>query len=93
MDQLIERLRPLADRLGVPLDKLLHFLAGLLISLVLIVPFGPMVASLAALAAGVAKEGYDRLDDQEGDVELADVMCTWAGGSVLPLIVAVAASL
>lgn len=89
MDQIIERLRPIADRFGIPLDKLLHFLAGALISLVLIVPFGPFVASLTALAAGVAKEVYDRLDDQEGDVELADVMWTWAGGSVLPLIVAV----
>lgn len=92
MDQIIERLRPIADRFGIPLDKLLHFLAGALISVVLIVPFGPLVASLTALAAGAAKEAYDRLDDQEGDVELADVMWTWAGGSVLPLIVAVVAA-
>lgn len=93
MDRIIELLRPYADRLGIPLDKLLHFLAGALISLVLIVPFGPLVASLASLAAGIVKEAYDRMDAQPGDVELADVLWTWAGGSVLPLIVAVATTL
>lgn len=86
LQALIEKFRPLADRLGVPLDKLLHFLAGMLISLVLMVPFGALVASLGALAAGIAKEAYGRLNADTADVEVADVYATWAGGSVIPLL-------
>lgn len=86
LQTLIERFRPLADRLGVPLDKLLHFLAGFIVSAALILPFGGLAAWLGALAAGIAKEAYDRLDDDEGDVELADVYATWAGGTILPAL-------
>lgn len=86
MGRLIALFTPLADRFGVPLDKLLHFLAGFIVSAVLILPFGPLAAWLGALAAGIAKEAYDRLDADEGDVELADVYVTWAGGTILPVL-------
>lgn len=86
MDRLVALFRPLADRLGVPLDKLLHFVAGFIVSAVLILPFGPLVAWLGALAAGLVKEAYDHFDGQKDDVELADVYVTWAGGTPLPAI-------
>ena len=59
---------------------------GFIVSAVLILPFGPLAAWLGALAAGIAKEAYDWLDDQVGDVERNDVWVTWAGGTILPAL-------
>lgn len=60
-------------------DKLLHFLAGALIALVVALTVAPWFAVLAAGVAGLAKEAYDHISGK-GTVELADFGWTLTGG-------------
>lgn len=83
MDRLADLFRPLANRLGLPLDAVLHFAAGLVIGLaVLLLTGSPALSFYACLAAGVAKEAYD--SERRGHtVELRDAVATTIPGAVI----------
>lgn len=81
----IALLQPLADRLGIPADKLAHFLAGLLLSAVLLLLVPALHASLLVLAAAVAWEVIFHVHEGK-PIEPEDVWSTWAGGSVLSIL-------
>jgi len=67
------------------MDKIAHFLGGMIASLVFY-PLGTAVAVIAGLAVAVAKEAYD-LITRKGDPEVADVVATLGGtfAVVVPL--------
>lgn len=67
-------------------DKLLHFIAGLLIVSVcsLCTVFAPYAWSVAALA-GFGKECYDSL--HHGEVDVWDFAATMAGAFVMQIVV------
>lgn len=64
----------------LPSDKIGHFLAGIAAS-ALAYPFGAIEAMGVAIVVGVGKEIWDSAHD--GQVELADAICTIAGGALL----------
>ena len=68
-------------------DKRLHFVSGLLISLVIGWFFGADVGMLAAMAAGAVKEIRDWLD--YGGLDWQDMAYTWGGGVLGILILEV----
>lgn len=59
--------------------KKLHFLCGLLISL-LIGLYNPIYGLSASVTAGVAKELYDYLD--YGLFDTKDILATWVGAAI-----------
>lgn len=61
-------------------DKIGHFLAGIAAA-ALTYPFGAMEAMGAAIVVGIGKELWDSAHD--GQVDLADAICTIAGGALL----------
>lgn len=63
----------------IPYDKKLHFLCGLLISL-LIGLHNPIYGLLVGMIAGIAKELYDYLD--YGLLDKYDILATWAGALI-----------
>lgn len=63
----------------IPYDKKLHFLCGLLISL-LIGLYNPTYGLLVGMTAGVAKEVYDYFD--YGLFDKYDMFYTWAGAVI-----------
>lgn len=80
---------------SIPSDKLLHFIAGLVISqLVSAVwsaishpSYGGCIAGFAvALAAGIAKELYDEFHKDTEKPEFMDFIYTCAGGLLSSLI-------
>lgn len=80
---IVTALKPLADRLGVPADKLAHAIAGFVIGFTggAAVPhpvLGGVVGTLAAHLAGKAKERYD--ESHNGTVDLRDAKVTSLGG-------------
>lgn len=83
--KIIALLQPLADRLGIPADKLAHFLAGLLLSAVLLPLVPALHASMLVLAVAVAWEVIFHVHDGK-PITPADVWVTWAGGSILPIL-------
>lgn len=66
-------------------DKVLHLLAGLIISLAMSLAFGPWIGFACAFVAGIAKELYDRWD--YGIFDVLDLSYTIAGGVLGSLIV------
>ncbi len=84
-------------------DKWLHLSAGFIIGAVLGGYTGkPIVAILAALAAGIAKEGYDAMMNARAkkaglppphSVEFADAAYTVAGGVLVAIGMTVLTSL
>lgn len=64
----------------IPYDKRLHFIAGLLIFLVVSIAINPTCGLLTAMAAGVAKEVIDYLD--YGGPDVIDCLATWLGGGI-----------
>lgn len=67
-------------------DKVAHIFAGQLVGLSALV-FGWEIATLLVVLAGASKEVYDRYNN--GTVELADCLATWAGGLlVIGLVIA-----
>lgn len=72
----------------IPNDKLLHFAAGLVMAaLVVIVTDSLILAGVAVLVAGVAREVYDAFHPDTNTVDLWDVVATCAGW--LPVALAV----
>jgi len=66
----------------LPLDKVLHFLAGSVITSLTYWLLG-LWSILLTLIAGVGKELWDYYDDStKQDVELADMIATVLGGLV-----------
>ena len=60
-------------------DKKLHFIAGLIICIVVALIFkNPMYGLIASVIAGVAKEVYDYYD--YGKIDFLDTLATWVGG-------------
>jgi hypothetical protein len=64
----------------IPYDKKLHFLAGLLIALVVSITVNPTCALIVSMVAGLAKEIKDYLD--YGGPDVVDCLATWLGGGV-----------
>jgi len=69
-------------------DKQLHFIAGITISLVRGMLFGPLLGLGAAVVTGSSKELYDL--SGRGNPEWADLWFTIGGGIVGALIVCLA---
>lgn len=80
-------------------DITLHFIAGAIVSLLIILifgrrnkethlrPDGPMaVAGILPLIVGFAKEAYDKWFGA-GTPEIADVTFTWAGGLAMMFLI------
>lgn len=65
-------------------DKAMHFLAGMLVALVLLLATGSTsMAVFAAIVAGAGKEFYDWMGD--GHVDPADFVFTGLGGVAVAL--------
>lgn len=71
----------------VPYDKLLHFIAGLIIAafFALVAPSWKWGAIVSALVAGVAKEVFDYCTTKQ--VDYKDALATLIGGAVIQLFV------
>lgn len=65
---------------SIPLDKQLHFFAGMAVC-AMAAPFGLDVAFMAALVAAVGKEVYDHFFG--GTVDAYDVLATALGAGAL----------
>lgn len=64
----------------IPYDKKLHFIAGLLISLIVSIAVNPTCGLLISMVAGVVKEIKDYLD--YGGPDVIDCLATWLGGLI-----------
>lgn len=72
----------------IPNDKLLHFAAGLVIAALIVIVTGSLIlAGVAVLLAGVAREVYDAFHPDTNTVDIWDVVATCAGW--LPVALAV----
>lgn len=86
LNALLLRLQPLANRYGLELDKLGHFLAGALAALVALLLGGsPILAVAVAALAGLLKELYDFQHPDKHTVDFADLWWTTCGGSVVAI--------
>ncbi len=76
----MSNLKELLDKIfpSVPYDKKLHFLAGLLIALVMGFITDPITGVGLAIAAGIFKECYDHYT--YGVFDVKDMLVTWLGG-------------
>ena len=64
----------------IPIDKKLHFGAGLLIAILAGLLFNGLYGLALAIVAGIGKEIYDYIDYGKPDV--TDAIATWIGGVV-----------
>lgn len=89
MRRIIKTIRKAEEWLcSVPADKLLHFLAGVITSLLIFIlchgaatpAVTGIIATAGSLIVGAAKEAVDRLTG--GDVSKADALCTLLGGAI-----------
>ena len=69
----------------IPLDKLLHFLAGLIIAAFFAIIFGMKVCLIPVIIAGFAKEFLDKW--VTGTWEWWDLVATCLGGLLIQLFV------
>ena len=70
----------------IPQDKLLHLIAGMLITaLVACVKAVAPLALFSGLIAGICKEWWD--SRHGGSVEYADIVATWLGAVVMQIFV------
>ena len=69
----------------IPLDKLLHFLAGLIIAAFFAIIFGMKVCLIPVIIAGFAKEFFDKLTTSTW--EWWDLVATCLGGLLIQLFV------
>ena len=67
----------------VPYDKLLHFIAGLVIAAFFCITLGMKVCIVPALAAGFIKEFFDKWTSDQ--VDWWDFVATVAGGLVIQI--------
>ena len=44
----------------LPMDKIYHFVAGFLITAIIVFTVGPEIGLAAGITAGILKEGYDK---------------------------------
>ena len=65
----------------IPYDKKLHFIAGLVIALLVGIILSPIEGIGVAIAAGMFKECYDDYR-QDGAFDKLDMIATWLGGCV-----------
>jgi hypothetical protein len=72
----------------IPQDKLLHFAAGALIAILVVIVTGSLVwAGAAVLLAGVGREVYDAYHPDTNTADIWDIVATCAGW--LPVALAV----
>lgn len=83
----MEVLKKIMDWLGsIPADKLLHFVAGMLIAGVVgIIPCFANYAFIVAVVAGLAKEVYNEFS--YGGWDSLDLLYTAIGGAVMQIFV------
>jgi len=74
----------LSDWLGIPTDKLLHFVAGFSIALIGSILFGKETGFALAILAGIGKEIRDQI--VYGGFDIMDLIVTIAGGLLIFLI-------
>lgn len=67
----------------VPYDKLLHFIAGLVIAAFFCITLGMKVCIVPAIAAGFIKEFFDNWTSDQ--VDWWDFVATVAGGLVIQI--------
>ena len=73
----------LADWLGIPMDKVLHFAAGFTIALIGALIFGKEIGFALAILAGISKEIYDQF--KYGGFDWKDLLTTILGGLIIYL--------
>lgn len=81
-------LKKIINTLGtIPSDKMLHFIAGLMIVAVtaIVFPCAANYAVVSAVIAGVAKEAIDEFD--YGGWDWWDIVATVIGGFVMQIII------
>ena len=67
--------------MNIPKDKLYHFIAGLIICIVVaLIAKNPLYGLISSVLAGIAKEAYDWYD--YGKPDPMDCLSTWVGGVV-----------
>jgi hypothetical protein len=72
----------------IPYDKLQHFAAGLVIASLLVIVTGSLIlAGVAVLLAGVAREVHDAFHPDTNTVDIWDVVATCAGWLPVALVV------
>ena len=74
-------LKNLAD---IPQDKLLHFIAGMIVAAIAAI-VSPNIAFVASILAGSVKEIYDDISYRGAD--LKDLVATIAGGLTMQIFV------
>ncbi len=67
---------------GKAFDKILHFVAGLLICLLVGIPTTPKIGQLVATGVGAAKEVVWDHRIRRGTPEFLDFVATWVGSYV-----------
>jgi len=70
---------------NIPYDKLLHFIAGLVISAIFYIDLKMVPCIVPAIAAGVIKEFFDMWTTDQADWK--DLVATVAGGALIQLLV------
>lgn len=72
---------------GIPSDKALHFIAGMLITAfaAVIIPCFAPLACVVAIIAGFAKEIYDEIN--YGGFDWKDLLATVLGGVVMQIFI------
>jgi len=76
------------ENMTIPRDKLLHFVAGSICSIIVYLISGNLTLAFGASALlGIAKEVYDSRG--HGTVEVADAVATAVGGAVGAVIIRV----
>lgn len=65
--------------MNIPYDKKLHFLAGVIVCILVSLIFkNPMYGLIASVIAGIGKEIWDYYD--YGKPDFMDCLATWVGG-------------
>ena len=63
----------------IPTDKKYHFIAGVIVCILVSLIFkNPMYGLIASVIAGIGKEIWDYFD--YGKFDFADALATWVGG-------------
>jgi uncharacterized protein involved in cysteine biosynthesis len=79
---------------SIPRDKVYHFVAGLLIALIVGFIFGTTVGFMAAVVAGIGKEVFDHYKNKKepgtATVDVLDAVVTILGGVVGSVFIQVA---
>ena len=71
----------------IPLDKWLHYIAGLFVAATSILVFKMTLCILPAIVAGVAKEVFDKVTTKQWD--WFDFLATTLGGATIQVLTAI----